>query len=291
MQATRGTIWTPARVKHELEALSNLHFFRLLTHGLTNGMLQIEGVLSFTQEETGRIYSLKVRLEYPREYPWAVPSVFDQDKQFRPSANGHQFPDYRLCLSFPEREEFGLASEQLSSEVLGAALIWLEHIQAIANTAVFHIPTVEQGGGSLRLALAQRATSVEVLRLLISMGPIELMHFQTLSGTSGNAPPLTDPTNGLRFPDLNNGVDPNTGARGAAVRQMFQTNLIMPEPCPFISTTLPACSVVRPTNTTGVATGALKFLTAMGLFIGQSPEFFSFLTSLATAADAAQREV
>jgi hypothetical protein len=166
-----------------------------------------------------------------------------------------------------------------------------EHIQAIANTAAFHIPTVEQGGGSLRLALAQRATSVEVLRLLISMGPIELMHFQTLSGTSGNAPPLTDPTNGLTFPNLNNGVDPNTGARGAAVREMFQTNLIMPEPCPFISTSLPACSVVRPTNTTGVATGALKFLTAMGLFIGQSPEFFSFLTSLATAADAAQREV
>jgi len=74
------------------------------------------------------------------------------------------------------------------------------------------------------------------------------------------------------------------------VRQMFQTNLIMPEPCPFISTSLPPCSVVRPTNTTGAATGALKFLTAMGLFIGQSPAFFSFLSELATAADAAQRE-
>jgi hypothetical protein len=166
-----------------------------------------------------------------------------------------------------------------------------EHIQAIANTAAFHIPTVEQGGGSLRLALAQRATSVEVLRLLISMGPIELMHFQTLSETAGNAPPLTDPTNGLTFPDLNNGVDPNTGARGAAVREMFQTNLIMPEPCPFISTSLPACSVVRPTNTTGVAMGAVKFLTGMGLFTGQSDGFFTFLTNLATAADAAQRAV
>src|SRR5208282_3889594 len=85
-----------------------------------------------------------------------------------------------------------------------------EHIQAIANTAAFHIPTVEQGGGSLRLALAQRATSVEVLRLLISMGPIELMHFQTWSKLDGNVPPLTDPTNGLTFPDLNDGVDPNT---------------------------------------------------------------------------------
>ena len=166
-----------------------------------------------------------------------------------------------------------------------------EHIQAIANTAAFHIPTVEQGGGSLRLALAQRATSVEVLRLLISMGPIELMHFQTLSETAGNAPPLTDPTNGLTFPDLNSGVDPNTGAKGAAVREMFQTNLIMPEPCPFISASLPACSVVRPTNTTGVAMGAVRFLTGLGLFTGQSDAFFTFLTNLAEAADAAQREV
>jgi hypothetical protein len=166
-----------------------------------------------------------------------------------------------------------------------------KHIQAIANTAAFQIPTVEQGGGSLRLAMAQRATSVEVLRLLISMGPIELMHFQTWSQTAGFVPPLTDPTNGLNFPDLNSGVDPNNGATGAAVREMFQTNLIMPEPCPFIDASLPVCSVVRPTKTTGVATGALKFLTAMGLFVGQSDAFFAFMTQLATAADAAQREV
>ena len=166
-----------------------------------------------------------------------------------------------------------------------------KHIQAIANTAAFHIPSVEQGGGSLRLALAQRATSVEVLRLLISMGPIELMHFQTWSKLDGHVPPLTDPTNGLTFPDLNDGRDPNTGKRGPGIREMFQTNLILPEPCPFIDPSLPLCSVVRPTNTTGVATGALKFLTAMGLFIGQSDGFFTFMTNLATAADAAQREV
>jgi hypothetical protein len=108
------------------------------------------------------------------------------------------------------------------------------------------------------------------------------MHFQTLSESAGNAPPLTDPTNGLTFPDLN--APPFGG-------EMFQTNLIMPEPCPFISTSLPACSVIRPTNTTGVAMGALRFLTAMGLFIGQSDAFFTFLTNLAEAADAAQRRV
>ena len=167
-----------------------------------------------------------------------------------------------------------------------------KHLQAIANTAAFHIPTVEQGGGSLRLAMAQKATSVEVLRLMISMGPIELMHFHTFSETAGHAPPLTDPTNGLTFPDLNSGVDPNNGATGAAVQEMFKTSLIMPEPCPFIDASLPVCSVVRPTApTVATATGALKFLTAMGLFAGQSDDFFTFMKNLATAADAAQREV
>ena len=164
-----------------------------------------------------------------------------------------------------------------------------EHIQAIANTAAFHMPTVEQGGGSLRLALAQRVTDVEVLRIVISMAPIESMHFQTWHEKAGNAPPLIDPTNNLTFPNLNNGLDPNTGASGTGVREMFQTNLIMPEPCPFISASLPACSVVRPTKTTGAAMGALNFLTAMGLFIGQSNAFFSYMTGLAQAADAAQR--
>jgi len=163
------------------------------------------------------------------------------------------------------------------------------HIQAIANTAAFHMPTVEQGGGTLRIALALRVTSVEVQQIVTSMGPIESMHFQTWHEKAGKAPAVVDPTNGLSFPDLNDGIDPNSGASGTAVLEMFQTNLIMPVPCPFISTSLPVCSVIRPTNTTGAATGALKFLTAMGLFIGQSADFFSFMTELATAADAAQR--
>jgi hypothetical protein len=64
----------------------------------------------------------------------------------------------------------------------------------------------------------------------------------------------------------------------------------MPEPTLFLSKSLPACSIIRPTNATGAATGALKFLTAMGLFIGQSPAFFAFLRELAEDADAARRE-
>jgi len=155
------------------------------------------------------------------------------------------------------------------------------HIQAIANTAGFHMPTIEQGGNSLYPSMAQRASSVDVLRILISIGPTETMHFQTWSDKAGNAPPLTDPTNGLTFPNLN--APPFGG-------ETFQTNLIMPEPCPFLSRKLPRCSIIRPTETNGVAMGAVKFLTAMGLFIGQSEDFFELLRDLAEDADEARRD-
>jgi hypothetical protein len=157
-------------------------------------------------------------------------------------------------------------------------------LQAIANTAGFHFPTIEQGGNSLYPAMAQRASSVEVLRILISIGPTETMHFQTWSDKAGNAPPLTavDPVTkvSVTFPDLNS---PPFGG------EEFQTNLIMPEPCPFLSRKLPVCSIIRPTETKGIAMGVVNFLTAMGLFIGQSPAFFNLLRELAQEADAARR--
>jgi len=155
-------------------------------------------------------------------------------------------------------------------------------LQAIANTAAFHFPTIEQGGNSLYPSMAQRATHREVLRILISIGPTETMHFQTWSDKAGNAPALTavDPVTGVSvtFPDLN--APPFGG-------EDFQTNLIMPEPCPFISRKLPPCSVIRPTETKGIAKGVVKFLTDMGLFIGQSPAFFVLMQDLAEDADAA----
>ena len=158
-------------------------------------------------------------------------------------------------------------------------------LQCIANTALFHFPTIEQGGNSLYPSMAQRASSVEVLRILISIGPTETMHFQTWSDIAGDAPTLTakDPVTGLSvtFPDLNSA--PFGG-------ETFQTNLIMPEPCPFISRKLPRCSVIRPTETKGIAMGVVKFLTDMGLFVGQSPAFFNFMTELAQQADNARRQ-
>src|SRR6266852_612094 len=159
-------------------------------------------------------------------------------------------------------------------------------LQAIGNTAGFHFATIEQGGSSLYPKLAQRVTSLEVLRIVLSIGGTEIMHFQTWSDKAGNAPPIADavdPVTGVHvtFPDLNS---PPFGGED------FQTNLIMPEPTAFLSRNLPACSIIRPTQTRGAAMGALKALTADGLFIGQSKEFFTFMHTLAVEADLAVRE-
>ncbi len=155
-----------------------------------------------------------------------------------------------------------------------------KHIQAIANTAGFHFAFIEQGGTSLYPSLAQRVSNPEVLRILLSIGPTETAHFQTWHDKAGNAPALTDPTNGLVFPDLNS---PPFGGED------FQTNLIMPEPTIFLSRKFPPVSIIRPTETQGAAMGAVKALTDDGLFIGQSKEFFALLNQLAQQADAAQR--
>jgi hypothetical protein len=158
-----------------------------------------------------------------------------------------------------------------------------DHIQAIADTAAFHFGTIEQGGSTLYSAMAQKASNVEVLRIVVSIGGDEVAHFLEwvdFAGNAASAPlaPLTDPITGLTIPNLNASGSPLT-----------QTNLIFPIPCEFIEASLPRCAVIRPTDPTGIATGVVKFLTDMGLFIGQPVEFFDTLSTLATAADAAQR--
>jgi hypothetical protein len=159
--------------------------------------------------------------------------------------------------------------------------------QAIANTAGFHFAFIEQGGTSLYPSLAQRVRSVEVLRILLSIGGTEIAHFQTWHDKAGNAPNVlnvVDPVTKVvvSFPNLN--ASPFGG-------EDFQTNLIMPEPTVLLNKQFPAVSIIRPTNTQGAAMGALKALTADGLFIGQSQEFFQLLQDLAEDADEAQRPI
>lgn len=202
--------------------------------------------------------------------------------RYRSSRNN---PDFQPNFVFPQAVPTLAIHQHTAIPRTDADTSDPNFLQAIANTAGFHFATIEQGGNSLYPAMAQRATSVQVLQILISIGPTETMHFQTWSDKAGNALPLTakDPMTGVSvtFPDLNE--KPFGG-------ETFQTNLIMPEPCPFISAKLPPCSVIRPTNTNGIAMAVVNFLTNMGLFIGQPPAFFKVLRDLAEDADAARRE-
>jgi hypothetical protein len=159
-------------------------------------------------------------------------------------------------------------------------------MQAIANTAGFHFAFIEQGGASLYPTLAFKASDPEVLRILVSIGGVEIDHFGLWHDKAGNAvaQPLagvTDPVTGLTFPDLN-----------ALHSELDQTNLILPEPCGFIDPNLPACSVIRPTSTVdGGAVATIKAFTDDLLFAGQSPAFFKLVAQLAIAADSARRVV
>jgi hypothetical protein len=159
-------------------------------------------------------------------------------------------------------------------------------MQAIANTAGFHFAFIEQGGSSLYSVMALKATSLEVLRIIVSIGGVETNHFSLWHDKAGNAvaQPLagvTDPQTGVTFPDLN--------AKGG---ELNQTNLILPEPAEFLHKNLPACSVVRPTlDGNAGAVAAIEGFTADRLFEGQSAKFFDTVHRLAHEADAAERRL
>ncbi len=189
-----------------------------------------------------------------------------------------QNPDFGA--TFPQAVNF---TNRTAIPITNADFGPADHIQAIADTAAFDFCTNEPGGSSLYSAMAQKANNVEVLQIIVSIGGDEVAHFLEWVDFAGNAAssplaPLTDPVTGLHIPDLNASGSPLT-----------QTNLIFPVACQFIDPSLPPCAVIRPTNPEGIAAGVVTFLTDMGLFIGQPVEFFDTLSTMAAAADAAQR--
>jgi hypothetical protein len=174
------------------------------------------------------------------------------------------------------------------------------HLQAIAFTAGFHFAFIEQGGSSLYPTLAQKVTNLEVLRILLSIGPSETMHFQTWQDKGGNALPLTDTDNGpggtgatVTFTDLH-------GAQGETNPESpngdtLQANLIMPEPTHFLHKNLGPVAIVRPTSTkNGGAVAAVQGFVVDGLFLGHKPlnkpEFVQLLLHLAEEVDEARRQ-
>jgi len=159
-------------------------------------------------------------------------------------------------------------------------------MQAIANTAGFHFATFDQAGSSVYTNLILNVTDPVTLRVLVSIMGVEVNHFAVWHDKAGNAvsQPLAgvvDPQTGVTFPDLNS---PSLG-------ELFQTNLIMPEPCQFLNPNLPKCSVIRPSlkaNAGAVVTA--NAIVASQIFLGQPAAFFEAVSELAHAADAARSE-
>jgi len=157
------------------------------------------------------------------------------------------------------------------------------HIQAIANVAAFHFGYIEQGGSSLYGSLIQKATDLEVVKIMFGIGGDEVAHFLEWVDFSGNAvqapvAPFTDAASGLTFPNFFNPLNP-----------LIQPSLIFPVPTEF-KRNLPPVSIIRPlTDKFGGAVATIKSFTADGLFIGQSHQFFKTVLAMAAEADAAVR--
>jgi len=157
------------------------------------------------------------------------------------------------------------------------------HIQAIANVAAFHFGYIEQGGSSLYGSLIQKATDLEVVKIMFGIGGDEVAHFLEWVDFSGNAvqapvAPFTDAASGLTFPNFFNPLNP-----------LIQPSLIFPVPTEF-KRNLPPVSIIRPlTDKFGGAVATIKSFTADGLFIGQSQQFFKTVQAMAAEADAAVR--
>jgi hypothetical protein len=162
-----------------------------------------------------------------------------------------------------------------------------------------------KAASSLYPVLALRATSLEVVRILLSIGGVEVNHFSLWHDKCGNATAeplagpngLTDPETGLTFPDFNSAADQHnaklSASDQAAGSQMFQTNLILPEPVEFLSKDLPPVSITRPTLArNGGAVATIQAFIADNLFLGQKDQrFFQTMMGLARAADDARRDL
>jgi len=245
----------------------NLDRFRTLPSSKATGARQIGRLTNLTQLSVDTSWWVRYRSTTNPD----LGATFDQAV---PSLNVGQHP------AIP-RTDADTAGSDLSNLPTSIST----HLQAIAFTAGFHFAFIEQAGTSLYATLIQKVSSLEVLRILVSIGGSEIMHFQTWQDKAGNALPLTD-------------TDPITGATvtfeslSQGQPETLQANLIMPEPCEFISRDLPACAIIRPTGRGQIdAVGAINGFITDGLFIGQPPEFSRLLLRLAEEADEARREL
>ncbi len=174
-----------------------------------------------------------------------------------------------------------------------------DHLKAIAFTAGFHFAFIEQGGTSLYPTLAQHVTNLEVLRILLSIGPSETMHFQTWQDKAGNATPLTDvdPVNNSTVTFTTLSAAQGETSPESLNGDTLQSNLIMPEPTHFLDQKFGPVAIIRPTSTAfGGAVASVQSFVTDGLFINPKTDksdtgIVPVLMRLAEEADEARRQL
>jgi len=174
-----------------------------------------------------------------------------------------------------------------------------DHLKAIAFTAGFHFAFIEQGGTSLYPTLAQHVTNLEVLRILLSIGPSETMHFQTWQDKAGNATPLTDvdPVNNSTVTFTTLSAAQGETSPESLNGDTLQSNLIMPEPTHFLDKKFGPVAIIRPTSTAfGGAVASVQSFVTDGLFINPKTNksdtgIVPVLMRLAEEADEARRQL
>ena len=265
---------------------ADLTHFKVLPSSTADGAQQIGRLTNLTQ--------LTIDTSFWSVYRSITDPDFDPMAKFAqavPSLNVNQHTAIPRSKADTDGSVINLGDPTLST--------FTDHLKAIAFTAGFHFAFIEQGGTSLYPTLAQHVTNLEVLRILLSIGPSETMHFQTWQDKAGNATPLTD------FDKKNNSTVTFTDLKGAQGEtnpeslngDTLQANLIMPEPTHFLDQKFGPVAIIRPTSTAlGGATAAVQAFVKDGLFINPKTNkndtgIVPVLMRLAEEADAARRQL
>jgi hypothetical protein len=265
---------------------ANLTHFKMLPSSTADGAQQIGRLTNLTQ--------LTIDTSFWSSYRSITNPDFDPMAKFAqavPSLNVNQHTAIPRSNADTQGSVINLSDNTQST--------FTDHLKAIAFTAGFHFAFIEQGGTSLYPALAQHVTNLEVLRILLSIGPSETMHFQTWQDKAGNATPLTDvdPVNNstVTFSTL-------SAAQGETDPESLngdtlQSNLIMPEPTHFLDKKFGPVAIIRPTSTLlGGAQAAVSAFVSDGLFINPKTNksdtgIVPVLMELAEKADNARRQL
>jgi hypothetical protein len=154
-----------SRLARERTTLAALPYFALehADSGATVSTFTAVGKLHYIGARSGMIHSMRVRLEYPRDFPKGAQWVFDHDKIFKPCADGHLLCTHEMCLTLSERGEFAVGTEGLTEEVLGASLIWFHKRQLYERTGRWPGQAERHGIAALIDLLVERSVAPDFM--------------------------------------------------------------------------------------------------------------------------------